>query len=546
MALGAYQVSDDGAWLAYSFDDTGFRHYTLRIKDLRSGRTLPISVERVTSAAWAADNATLFYTVEDETTKRSHRLYRQRQGTDIHDLIYEEPDEAFNIAVGRTRSLAYLILGIGSLTTSEARYLPAAEPSGEWRLLAPRVHDQEYEVDHRDDVFYVRVNDTGRNFRLVTAPVDSPGRDSWREVVPHRAQVMLEGIDLFKNHCVLLEREDGLPQLSVTDLRTRESHRVAFPEPAYSVFPGTNAEWDTNSYRYTYQSLTTPSSVLDYDMSTRVATLLKEQPVLGGYDRTRYECERLYATAPDGVRVPLSVVYRKGARRGAAGLHPHRIWILRPAPSDQLFLEPSLPPRSRPGRGARPPPRGRRDGQAVARRRPSAEEAEHLHRLHRRAPSTWWPRLHDAGPPRDRGRQRRRPALGAVVNMRPDLFRAVVSKVPFVDVINTMLDASLPLTVGEYEEWGNPAEKRRVRLHQDLLSLYEPRDEALPRHACEDVVQRQPGDVLGAREVRGSACGRSRRTAALLAQDQHGGGARRSLGPLRLPARGRLRLRRSC
>jgi oligopeptidase B len=312
LSLGAHQVSDDGACLAYSTDDTGFRQYTLFVKDLRTGEVVETVAEKVGSVAWASDHRTLFYTVEEESTKRQYRLYRHRLGEAAHDLVYEEADAAFNVGVYRTRSLEYLVLGIGSLTTSEARFLPAAEPGGEWRLLAPRVSEQEYDVEHRGDAFYLRVNDTGRNFRLVKAPVTSPGRESWTEVVPHRPEVMLEGVDCFRDHLVCWEREGGLPQVSVTDLRRGATHRIAFPEAAYSAFPEANPEFDTTTFRYGYQSLVTPPSVFDYDMDTKAATLLKEQPVLGGYDRTRYETERAFATAPDGVKVPLSIVYRKG------------------------------------------------------------------------------------------------------------------------------------------------------------------------------------------------------------------------------------------
>src|SRR5262249_33238603 len=213
MALGAYQVSDNGSRLAYTTDATGFRQSPLYVKDLGTQPLLPIRVERVGSVAWAADGQTLFYTVEDEQTKRQYRLYRHRLGTEAHDLVYEEKDEAFNIGVGRTRSQKYLILGMGSLTTSEARYLPADHPAGEWRMIAPRIPDQEYDVEHHGDLFYIRANDTGRNFRLVAAPVASPGREHWKEVVPHRADVMLEGVDFFRNHSVLFEREGGLTEL---------------------------------------------------------------------------------------------------------------------------------------------------------------------------------------------------------------------------------------------------------------------------------------------------------------------------------------------
>ena len=322
MSLGAYTVSDDGRRLAYSTDDTGFRQYTLFVKDLTTGATSPKLAEKVGSVAWAADDKTLFYTVEEEQTKRQYRLYRHALGATAHDLVYEEADQAFNIGVYRTRSKKYLILGMGSLTTSEARVLPADQPTAEFKMVAPRLHDQEYDLDHHGDYFYVRVNDTGRNFRLVRTPVGSPGRESWREVVPHRPDVMLEGADFFQHHYVLSERENGLPEFRVTDLRTGASHRIEFPEPTYSTTPVANPEFETTQFRYRYQSLVTPNSQFEYDLEKRTATLLKEQPVLGGYDRTQYTSERLYATAPDGSRVPMSIVYRKGLERdGQAPLY---------------------------------------------------------------------------------------------------------------------------------------------------------------------------------------------------------------------------------
>src|SRR5438445_213452 len=234
LALGVYVVSDDGHLLAYSTDTTGFRQYDLFIKDLRTGVTGPALAARTGSAAWAADNRTLFYTIEDEATKRQYRLYRHELGAATPDaLVYEEADEAFNIGVGRTRSRAFLVLGAGSLTTSEASALAADDPRGAWRTIAPRVHDQEYDVDHHGGFFYLRVNDSGRNFRLVKAPVATPGRESWVEVVPHRPDVMLEGADFFQDFYVLLEREKGLPRLRVVDLGPGASADVPFPEPAY-------------------------------------------------------------------------------------------------------------------------------------------------------------------------------------------------------------------------------------------------------------------------------------------------------------------------
>jgi len=460
LSLGAYQVSDDATLLAYATDDTGFRQYTLFVKDLRSGERVETVAEKVGSVAWAADDRTLFYTVEEESTKRQYRLFRHRVGTTGHELVYEEPDPAFNVGVYRTRSRRYLVLGISSLTTSEARFLPAAEPLGEWQLVAPRVSEQEYDIEHHGDVFYVRVNDRGRNFRLAKTPVASPGRESWTEVVPHRPEVMLEGVECFRDHLVLFERERGLPQVSVGDLRSGATHRIAFPEAAYSAWPEANPEFDTGTFRYSYQSLVTPPSVFDYDMDTRTATLLKEQPVLGGYDREQYQTERAHATAPDGVAVPLSIVYRKGlARDGTAplllcgygaygfplpiGFSSNRVSLL---DRGVVFALAHV-------RGGGDMGKAWHDDGRLLKKKNTFTDfiaaAEFL--------------LAEKYGRRDRlvveGGSAGGLLMGAVTNMRPDLWRAVVSKVPFVDVINTMLDERLPLTVGEFEEWGNPKEK---------------------------------------------------------------------------------------
>jgi oligopeptidase B len=460
MSLGAYQVSDDANLLAYATDDTGFRQYRLFVKDLRTGALVETVAERVGSVAWSADDLTLFYTVEEESTKRQYRLLRHRLGTSAHELVYEEADPAFNVGVYRTRSRRYLVLGIGSLTTSEARFLPAAEPRGAWRLVAPRVSEQEYDVEHHGDVFYIRVNDRGRNFRLAMAPVASPGRDGWTEVVPHRPEVMLEGVDCFRDHLVRFERENGLPQVSVTDLRTGAAHRIAFPEAAYTAAPEANLEFDARTFRYRYQSLVTPPSVFDYDMDSRAATLLKEHPVLGGYDRAQYETERAHATAPDGVRVPLSIVYRKGlAKDGSAPLLLYAYGSYGfPLPVTFSSNRVSLLDRG--------------VVFAMAHVRGGGEMGKAWHddgRLMKKM-NTFTDFI-AAAEFLMAGKYGRRERLvveggsaggllmGAVTNMRPDLFKAVVSKVPFVDVINTMLDETLPLTVGEFEEWGNPKER---------------------------------------------------------------------------------------
>jgi oligopeptidase B len=460
MSLGAFTVSDDGRFLAYSTDQVGFREYTLHVKDLAAGALLAKVAEKVGTVAWAADDQTLFYTVEEEGTKRQHRLYRHRLGTEAHELVYEEKDEAFNVAVGRTRSRRYLILGVGSHTTAEALYLPADEPRGEWKLLAPRIAEQEYDVDHHGEHFYVRVNDRGRNFRLVRAPLASPGRESWQEVVPHRPDVMLEGMDFFAAHYVLFEREAGLPQLRVVDFDSGAAHRIAFPEPAYSASPGENAEFETRTFRYTYQSLVTPGSTFDYDVEARTSKLLKQVEVRGGYDPGLYQSERLFATAPDGALVPISVVYRKGlVRDGQAPLYLYGYGSYGfPLPVTFSSNRVSLLDRGvvvalAHVRGGGDLGKPWHDDGRMRRKRNTFTDfvacAEHL--------------LSQGYGRRERlvieGGSAGGLLVGAVVNMRGDLVRAAVLKVPFLDVINTMLDESLPLTVGEFEEWGNPKDE---------------------------------------------------------------------------------------
>jgi len=473
MAIGAYTVTDDGSLLAYTTDNTGFREYTLHVKDLRTGELRKETAEKVGSVAWANDGQTLFYTTDDPA-KRPYRLYRLRLGSPLpRDLVHEEKDELFRVGVGRSRSKGYVFLGIGSHTTSEVRYIPADQPAAEWKVVAPRRHEHEYEVDHHGDRFYIRTNDKGRNYRLVSAPVADPRPENWTEVVPHRPDVMLEGLELFKNHYVLLERERGLPEFRVTDLRTGASHAIEFPEPAYSAFSGANAEFDTPVFRYTYQSLVMPNSVFDYDMDKRTAALLKEQPV-PGFDSGRYASERLFATAKDGVKVPISLVYRKGTKRdgtapllltgyGAYG-YPYPVMFS----SNRLALL---------DRGV---------SFAIAHIRGGGEMGKAWHDQGRmmNKKNTFTDFIAAAESlvaekytAKDRlaieGGSAGGLLMGAVTNMRPDLFKVVVSRVPFVDVINTMVDGSLPLTAGEWEEWGDP----RKKPDYDYMLAYSPYDQ---------------------------------------------------------------------
>jgi len=467
MALGAFTISGDGNLLAYSTDVTGFRQYTLHVKDLSTGRLGLDRAERVGSIAWGADNRTLFYTVEDEETKRQYQLYRHRlgdqQSADV--LVWEEPDERFNIGVGRTRDGEYLFLDSSSHTASEQWFLPAGEPEGKWTLIEPRRDNIEYYADHREGLFYLRVNDTARTFRLVTAPVGNPSRSQWRERIAAREDVMLEDFDLFQSFAVAVERSGGLPRLRVIALGEQgellgASREISFPEPAYSAYPQTNREFVTTHFRYGYESLVSPSSVYEFDTETGASILLKELEIPGGFNRTDYRSERLFATAPDGVQVPVSLVYRIDARRSAG---------------NPLLI-------SGYGSYGFPLPIGFRSSRlclldrglvlAYAHIRGGADLGKPWHDagrlLHKKntftdfiAVTEFLTRGGYGDPSRVaiEGGSAGGLLMGAVTNMRPELFRAVISHVPFVDVMNTMLDASLPLTVAEYEEWGDPNQR---------------------------------------------------------------------------------------
>jgi oligopeptidase B len=476
LGLGIFQVSDHNRLLAYSTDTTGFRQYTLQIKDLVAGELLPFRAERVTSAAWAADNRTLFYTVEDQVTKRSHRLYRHTLGSSAPDpLIFEEGDERFRVDIERTRSGSYLLLFSASHTTSEVRFLPASNPGSEFRLIAPREDAHEYYVEHHpnlsvaptslnaQDIFLIRTNSGGRTFRLASAPVSDPRRSNWRELIANRPAVMLSAAEPFESHLALFEREDGLPFLRIIPLPApagdflATSFRIPFAEPAYNAAPGINPEFNQSHFRYTYESFVTPRSVFDFDLAVRQSTLRKQQPVLGDYDPSRYKSERLHALASDGTRIPISMVYRKDTTLdGSAplllyGYGSYGISLPANFNSNRLCLL---------DRGVIFAVAHIRGGGELG--KPWHDAGRMRHKLNTftdfiaSAEHLVASRYTTGSRLTIEGGSAGGLLMGAVTNMRPDLFRAAISHVPFVDVLNTMLDASLPLTIGEYEEWGNP------------------------------------------------------------------------------------------
>ena len=506
-SIGATGITGDGRWLAYTTDTTGFRQYTLHIKDLETNETLPGEVERVGSVVWAADNRTLFYTVEDEEQKRQYQLWRHQRGTPHAEdvLIYQDDDERFNLGAGRTRDGKFIVLESASHITSECRVLPASEPEAAFTLISPRKDEHEYSIDHRNGLWFIRTNDRGRNFRLVTAPVATPGIEHWTERIPHRESVMLEDVDLFASFFVACEREDGLPRLRIHRFtgdgpEATPAGEIAFPEPAYSAHPHINRIFDTRIFRYAYQSLVTPSSVYEYDVATGSSTLLKQLEIPGGFDRTLYASERVHATAPDGVKVPISLVYRKDKRQltvapTSSGVAPASWQAVAGAsrpPQNPLYIYGygsygySLPLNFSGNRlslldcgvvMAYAHIRGGGDlgkpwhdaGKMLLKRNTFTDfiaAVEHLTASNYGDPKRVAIEGGSAGGL----------LMGAVVNLRPDLFRAVLSHVPFVDVMNTMLDATLPLTVPEYEEWGNPNEETYFKT---MLS-YSPYDNLKP------------------------------------------------------------------
>jgi oligopeptidase B len=474
MTVQAFAVSTDGNLLAYSYDNTGFRQFNLAVKDLRTGQTLTDHAERVGSVVWANDNRTIFYTQEDATSKRQYRLYRHTVGSSDSDaLVYEEPDEKFTVRAFKTRSEAYIILELRSHTTSEARYIPAKDPAVDWKTIEPRKQGVEYYADHNADSFYIRANDTGRNFRLVTAAVTDPGSKNWHEVMGHNAAIMLDELDMFRNFLVLYERENGLPQIRVVDLRNGHSRRLSFPEPAYDVRPYTNRVYDTTEFRYAYESPITPASVFSYDMETGASQMLKQKEVPGGYDRNKYEVEQIYTAASDGTKIPVSVLHLKGAKLDGTGplyLYGYGSYGI----SLDMWFNSNI--FSLVDRGVT---------YAVAHIRGGGEMGKAWHdggkMMNKKNTFSDFTAVAEDLTKRGYGSKDKLVIegasaggllMGAVLNLRPDLFHAAVVKVPFVDVMNTMLDESLPLTVGEFEEWGNPKEKPAF----DYMITYSPYD----------------------------------------------------------------------
>ena len=472
-SIGSWLASPDHTMLAYAADYKGDEVYTIYIKDLKTGELRPDQMTRAAdSFAWASDNRTIFYSVLDKA-QRPFKVYRHTLGGKRDTLLHHEADERFTVEISKTSSRTYVVIQISSSLTSEVRVIPADAPRGAAQVVVPRVQGVEYDLTHHKDSFFIRTNDNAKTFRVIQAPVADASRANWKEVIPAGADVTVESVHAFENHLVVEERDRGLVKLRIRDLRSAADHYVEFDEPAYRAELGTNAEFSSPLVRFTYTSLVVPQSTFDYNMETRQRELRKQEPVLGGYDPRQYVTERLYAKAADGVDVPISLVYRKGI--GLDGRAPmllygygsYGISIDAAFRSDRLSLL---------DRGvifAIAHIRGGGDlgkpwheaGRLLTKRNTFTDFiacAEHL--IAQKYTSS------------DRlainGRSAGGLLMGAVTNMRPDLFAVVVAQVPFVDALTTELDTKLPLTVGEWEEWGNPNEKP----FYDYMKTYSPLD----------------------------------------------------------------------
>jgi len=475
-AVRSLRVSLDNNLLAFGVDTVGRRKYVIHVKDLRTGDILPDRMALTTgSAAWANDNKTLFYTKKDPVTLRSYKVFKHVLGTNPadDDMVFHEADDTFSCSVWKTKSDRYIFIGSFQTLSSEYRYLDADHPDGDFQLIQPRERNLEYEVDHFGDKFYIRTNLNAKNFKLVETPVDHTRKRYWKDVIPHREKVLLENFEIFKDHLVVQERKMGLRQLRIINWADRSEHYIAFEEPTYTLYIATNPEFDTPWLRFGYSSLTTPNSTYDYNMVTKERKLLKREEVVGDFDPANYQSEWLWAEARDGVKVPISLVYRKDLRKdgpqplllygyGSYGFSMNPSFSsVRLSLLDRGFIYAIAHVRGGQEMGRQ----WYEDGKLLKKKNTFTDFidcAEHLIKEGYTSPDQLFAMGGSAGGL----------LMGAVLNMRPDLWKGVIAAVPWVDVVTTMLDESIPLTTSEYDEWGNPNDKE----YYEYMLSYSPYD----------------------------------------------------------------------
>jgi oligopeptidase B len=460
--IGGVSVSPDNQWLAYSTDTVSRRQYNLFFKNLATGEVLDKYIPNTSGGAvWANDNVHVFYTWKDKTTLRSSKIYRHKVANKSNKstLVFEEKDDTFNCGVSKTKSNEFILIGSYSTVSTEFLYLNANLPKGEFQLIEPRRRDHEYNVDHFGDAFFIVTNWEAQNFRLMQTSVKNTTQANWQEVIAHREDVLLESIEIFKDFYALSERVQGITQLRIKTWDGSNDYPISLGEEAFCIYPSVNPEFDTDVIRFGYTSMCVPSSVYDYNVKTQTATLLKQQIIVGGYDAAQYQSERIFATAADGTLVPISLVYKKGLKKNAKnptllyayGSYGHSM--------DPYFSQSRLSLLDRGWifaiahiRGGQEMGRHWYDNGKLLQKKNTFTDfincAEHLINQQFTNVNYLTAMGGSAGGL----------LMGAVMNMRPDLFKGIVAAVPFVDVVTTMLDDSIPLTTGEYDEWGNPNE----------------------------------------------------------------------------------------
>jgi oligopeptidase B len=476
--LGGMSVSPDNQFVSFATDTVGRRIYTIQIKNLHTGEILNDKIPNVTGGSvWANDNATLFYTKQDEVTLRSDKVFRHKLHTDSKEdiLIYEEKDETFNVSVSKEKSRKYIVIGCGSTLTSEYRILNSDNPDGEFQVFQSRVRGLEYSISHYEDHFYILTNkDKATNFKLMKTPENATGKKNWVDVIAHRHDVLLEDIEIFRDYLVVEERSNGLNHIRIMPWNEEPDYYLPFGSETYSAYTTTNIDFDTDILRYSYQSLATPSSIIDFNMKTKTKNVLKEQQVLGGkFDKDNYVEERIWAEARDGVKIPISMVYRKGLKKD--GKNPFLLYAYGSygATMDAYFSSTRLSLLDRGFIYAIAHVRGGEDlgrhwyedGKLLKKKNTFTDfidcskfvisegytSAEHLYAEGGSAGGL---------------------LMGVILNEAPELYNGVIAQVPFVDVVTTMLDDSIPLTTGEYDEWGNPNNKK----YYDYMLSYSPYD----------------------------------------------------------------------
>lgn len=477
--LGGLNISEDNKWAAFGVDLVSRRQYTIQIKNLETGEILPVKLENTTGGStWAGDNKTLFYTRKDPQTLRSDKIYKHTLGTEpsADVMVYHEKDDTFNTFVYKEKSKKYLVIGSSSTLTSEYQILDAKNPNGEFKIFQKRTRGLEYSISHYGDSFYIVTNkDKATNFKLMKTPETATAAENWKDLIGHRKNVLLEGIEIFKDYLVVEERSNGLNKIQIRPWNGKGEYYLPFESETYTAYTTTNVDFDTEILRYGYQSMATPSSVIDFNMSTQEKKVLKEQEVLGGkFDKNNYIEERVWATATDGTKVPISMVYRKGIKKD--GKNPLLLYAYGSygATMDPYFSSTRL---SLLDRGFIYAIAHIRGGEDLGRE--WYENGKLLKKINTftdfidcskfviaekyTSPEHLYAEGGSAGGL----------LMGAIVNMNPELYNGVIAQVPFVDVITTMLDDTIPLTTGEYDEWGNPNDK----VYYDYMLSYSPYDQ---------------------------------------------------------------------